>query len=155
MASSTAREQKKLVNEYRKAMKVWQALLEEESKKRSHMIDASEEKEGEPDNLREKLDEYVKDSGLLEQQKTALDRLKQAEQHLFAFFLDRATTAEEHEELSHLSRDYAGRITWLKQNFLEDSSTPISDEVEEVDLEAEINAAIGDDDDALLPPDKD
>ena len=153
--SSTAREQKKLVNEYRRAMKKWQALLEEENEKRSHMIDASGIQEGtEPDGLREKLDEYVKDSGLLERQHEALLKLKESEQHLFAFFLDRATTPEEHEELAHLSRDYAGRITWLKQNFLVDGGMQVSDEViEEVDLDAEIDAAFGDDDEVLLDPD--
>lgn len=109
-----------LVLDYRAKNKVWQDLLQKESDKRDDLIaENDDETQEEPDDLRETLDRYADRSGLRDKQREALAELKEAERKLFAYQLDHCDKPQLRDELSRLSRDYAGRITWLRQ-FLED-----------------------------------
>lgn len=108
-----------LIKNYREKMAVWQSLLNKESDKREDMLEEAGDPDKEPENLRERLDKYAEDSGLREKQHQALVELKSAENQLFSFKLEQCEDPVERENLSHLARDYAGRITWLK-NFLEE-----------------------------------
>lgn len=108
-----------LVADYRVKSKSWHELLEVESLKRESMLVTDGAEESEPDNLRERLDDYAVDSGLREKQQKALFDLKEAERKLFSWHLEHVQSPHELEELKQLARDYAGRITWLRR-FLED-----------------------------------
>lgn len=104
-----------LIAVYREKCAIWESLLDIESQKREAMIVASGDDENEPENLRERLDDYANDSGLREKQHDALVELKEAERKLFTWHLDHVQSDEEMEELKQLARDYAGRITWLRR----------------------------------------
>lgn len=103
-----------LIKNYQESYKKWDELLEEERQKREELIENTATPSEEPEDLREQLDSYCEKSGLRERQSAALQTLKDAEAALFEYQLENCAPAMQ-DDLRHLARDYAGRITWLKQ----------------------------------------
>lgn len=111
----TKKDPQEIIDSYRECSAIWNKLLDEESAIRLKLMDGRAENEVDSAEIRNALKEAVESIGLRDKQRKAIADLRDAERALFSQLFDQCQSSLEREELTRLSRDYAGRITYLKR----------------------------------------